>query len=146
VYTRDEYNKEILDKAAQYAALAAQNDEDPDTQLVELIGRAGSHAQHGELADLDSTVDQLYRVLITRYVDRDQLPAEAPGRFVADTRPVAEQVIDTAESLVEELSQLLNTISQAKILEDRGALADNLAELRAVLVDLGISLPELPPV
>lgn len=81
MYTRDEYNEEILGKAAQYAALAAQNDEDPDTQLVELVGRAGSYKQHGELADLDATVDQLYRVLVTQYVDRDQLPAEAPGRL-----------------------------------------------------------------
>lgn len=80
MYTRDEFNQHLLDKARSYVEHAVNADQDPDVQLVELVGRAHSYQRHNELADLDSTVDQLYRVLVTRYVDADQLP-DIPGRI-----------------------------------------------------------------
>lgn len=145
MYTRDEYNAELLGKADEYAALAVANREEPDIQLTDLIGRIAGCKAHRDLAGEDAAIDQLRRVLITRYVDADQLP-EAPWRLPATPEAAAAQVVDAAEGLVEELSQLLNQVSLAAVLEDSGAHADAVAELRAALVGLGVGLPELPTV
>lgn len=147
MYSRDEFNQHLLDKAQSYVVHAANADQDPDTQLVELVGRARSHQQHGELADLDRTVDQLYRVLVTRYVDADQLP-EAPGRLAApapaDTRSLTDQIVGQAEGLEEELSLLLNRYAHAGVLEDAGAQADAVEEMRALLNSLHYAFPPVP--
>lgn len=153
MYTRDEYNEEILEKASvlfeQEMASADHNPGGEHPQLAELVGRAYAHQELGELALLDAAVDQLRRLLITGGIPADTLPDQVWRLSPTPDAPVdydmlAGEIESLASSVQEDLSRWLGVLDTTA---DPAARHEALTELRLAL-NLAAEmapLPELPP-